>query len=109
MRLIDADELIEEINSYQYDTVNSEIRKIEHTVKAHICELVEKQPTAYDMDKVVERLEELINKEYEKESNCDENGFCDGEEIFDDGVMQGRYEAYRKSLEIVKSGGIDKA
>lgn len=54
MRLIDADALLEEVNSYVFDTVNTDTRRGEHAAKAHICELIEKQPTAYDVDKVLE-------------------------------------------------------
>lgn len=67
---------------------------------------IENTPTAYDVDKVVEQLEKLIRVEYEKPENCDENGIGDGEEIYEDGRTQGKYEAYKKALEIVKSGGV---
>lgn len=67
---------------------------------------IENAPTAYDVDKVIEQLEKLISKEYEKPKNCDENGFGDGEEIYEDGRTQGKYEAYKKALEIVKAGGV---
>lgn len=76
-------------------------------VTSNLEQAIIEQPTTYDMDKVVEQLEKLVNAEYEKESNCDENGFGDGEQIYEDGRTQGMYEAYRKALEIVKSGGIE--
>lgn len=67
---------------------------------------IERLPTAYDVDKVVERLEELIKTEYDKPENCNKNKIVDGEGIYEDGRTQGKYEAYKKSLKIVKSGGI---
>lgn len=57
---------------------------------------------AYDIDKVIEQLENLQKKNMEKEENCDKNGFGDGEQIYEDGRTQGMYEAYSKALEIVK-------
>lgn len=57
MRLIDADELVKDL-SFLYDdngfVKNEESRKILTT----ICE----QPTAYDIDKVVDELEKLGSK-----------------------------------------------
>lgn len=53
MRLIDADEFKRQIvgmaiiNNYPADKANK------------LCELIDTQPTAYDVDKVVEQLEEL--------------------------------------------------
>ena len=46
--LIDRNSLLEEINNYQYDTANAETRRTEHTVKAHICELIKKQPAVHE-------------------------------------------------------------
>ena len=71
-----------------------------------VIDYMDSQATAYDVDKVVEQLEKLIRVEYEKPENCDENGIEDGEEIYEDGRTQGKYEAYKKALEIVKSGGV---
>ncbi len=53
MRLINADEFKRQvvgmaiINNYPADKANK------------LCELIDTQPTAYDVDKVVEQLEEL--------------------------------------------------
>lgn len=58
MRLIDADALSEEINMDVFETTDPVIRRAEHMAKAHICNLIKEQPTAYDVDKVVERLGE---------------------------------------------------
>ena len=90
MRLIDADVLIE--GRVENDPV----------VIAAKC-----APTAYDPDKVVVQLEELQKAEQDRSDDCDENGFGDGEQIFNDGRSQGRYEAFGKAIEIVKGGGVD--
>ena len=60
-----------------------------------------------DADKVVEQLEELKKAEQNKPDNCDENGFGDGEQIYDDGRSQGRCEAFGEAIKIVKGGGVD--
>lgn len=53
------------------------------------------------------QLEELQKAEQNRPDNCDENGFGDGEQIYDDGRSQGRFEAFGEAIEIVKGGGVD--
>ena len=89
-RLIDEDELIK-------DRVEND-----PVVIAAKC-----APTAYDLDKVVEQIEKLKKAEQNRSDNCDESGFGDGEQIFDDGRSQGRYEAFGEAIKIVKGGGVD--
>ena len=89
MRLIDADLLIE--GRVENDPV----------VIAAKC-----APTAYDPDKVVEQLEKLKKAEKDRPDDCDENGYGDGEQIFNDGISQGRFEAFFKAIKIVKGGAI---
>lgn len=88
--LISRKALMEEINSYHYDTANPEIRRAEHFAKAHICELIDKNPTAYDMDKVVEQLEDAKTN------------------FIGMGTLQSAYfdKGIDKAIEIVKSGGV---
>lgn len=52
-------------------------------------------------DLIVERLEELKKIEEERPDSCDENGFGDGEDIYDDGRSQGRYEQTVRIMKIV--------
>lgn len=54
--LISRSALLEKINSCKYDTVNREKRTMERIVRAHICELIEKQPVAYDEAKTVDQI-----------------------------------------------------
>lgn len=62
-------------------------------------------PTAFDKEKVTEELVELRQKEY---SDSDEEiEIIDGEEIYDEGRSQGRFEAYHRAIEIVEKGGIE--
>lgn len=71
---------------------------------ANCIEMVEKQPTAYDLQTVVRRLEDVKCCELEKVSDCDENGCGDAEQIYSDGRLQGRYEAFMQAIKIVKDG-----
>ena len=64
-------------------------------------------PTAYDPEKVVEQLEKLKKAEELRADDCDEDGYGDSEQIYDDGKSQGRYEAFGKAIKIVKDGGTD--
>ena len=89
MRMIDADLLIE--GRVENDPV----------VIAAKC-----APTAYDPDKVVEQLEELKKAEQDRSDDCDENGYGDGEQIFNDGRSQGRFEAFGEAIKIVKGCGV---
>lgn len=89
MRLIDADGLTE--GRVENDPV----------VIAAKC-----TPTAYDPDKIVVQLEELKKAEQDRSDDCDENGFGDGEQIFNDGRSQGRFEAFGEAIKIVKGGGV---
>lgn len=79
MRLIDADELKKQIvgmtiiNNYSSNKTNA------------LCDLIDAQPTAYDVDKIVERLEEF--SEEMEQFKCS-------------GMLS-------DMIEVVKAGGID--
>ncbi len=82
MRLIDADNL------------NFEGQRYSKMQLLGILEFVEKQPTAYDVEAVVAKLE---NASYRTESTFDEDGYCndDSEEVV----------ALDRANEIVRDGG----
>ena len=44
--------------------------------------------------------------EQDRSDDCDENGYGDGEQIFNDGRSQGRFEAFGEAIKIVKGGGV---
>ena len=88
MRLIDADALIDRLD---------ERKKMEQGVRniadiLNIQAFIDSQPTAYDIDKVVEELQ------------CDECQNCDFFEV----CAASRYceECHKKIIEIVKQGGV---
>lgn len=95
MRLIDADEFKKQIagmaivNNYPADKANK------------MCELIDCQPTAYDANKVLEKLRtELSLADGEKERCARENPLQ-----FD--TAKGYANGISVALEIVKSGGIE--
>lgn len=53
-------------------------------------------------EKIIEKLEELKQKEKNRPDDCDENGYGDGEQIYEDGRSQGRYEQTVKIIEIIQ-------
>ena len=104
MRLIDADANREDFMERVYDILLDEPDNIKANL---IIDAFDEMPTAYNPDKVVEQLEKLKKAEQDRPDDCDEDGCGDGEQIYDDGRSQGRYEAFGKAIQIVKGGGID--
>ena len=93
MRLIDADEFKRQIagmaivNNYPADKANK------------MCELIDCQPTAYDVDKVMEQIEEYAHSGICKSHNGCPYRNNEGMNCENCGAMG--------TLEIVKSGGIE--
>lgn len=92
-RLIDADKLIEEMSTWYWDKEKQKASEEDVSPMDLFTHLaittVQEQPTAFDVDKVVEQLEILI------EDKCSESG--------DDWYTA---ECLNEAVEIVKSGGI---
>jgi hypothetical protein len=67
-RLIDADELIKYIKIWEIGTSISSDQK-------EFIDCVNKQPTAFDVDKVIEQLEDYLFEKYciEGDTTIDEN------------------------------------
>ena len=88
-RLIDADKLLDDMkNKWDMQDLYLPI---------HFKELlIDEQPTAFDVDKVVEQLEENY---FLTESTFDDDGYCndDSEEVVN----------LNEAIEIIKRGGID--
>lgn len=101
-RLIDADELI----TFLEDVTITDGITFETGFKQIIAD-IKNQPTAFDVEKVIEELENLREVELRRPDICDELGNGDGESQYNDGVSQGRYEAFIEAIEIVKRGGRD--
>lgn len=90
MKLIDADELIKYIKIYEIGTSISSDQK-------EFIDCVNEQPTAFDVNKIVEQLEKLADEANDK--------------ILEAGGLQLYYDGYedamRTAVEIVKGGGIE--
>ena len=96
--LISRSALIEAITQHGKD-IKSDVPMIEdiyQTAHKHIIDLVEIQPTAFDVEKVVAKLEEASHCE---EPTFDEDGYCNDdswEVVYLD-----------KATEIVRKGGVE--
>lgn len=97
-RLIDADELIKYIKIWEIGTSISSDQK-------EFIDCVNKQPTAFDVDKVVEQLEDIKRKKYRacQDVICEDCKYsedcCEGDES--DKL------ALDMAVEIVKGGGVE--
>ena len=85
MRLIDADLFKDKFNT---DTAIGKTMRL----------MIDEQPTAYDVDKVVEQLEVIKNSAKAKASEYDEAGRLDLMDVYDAEAM-----AYRNARRIVRS------
>ena len=88
MRLIDADLLLPQIGN-RYDEKKDIVPDNLAEGFVQMEKLIKEQPTAYDVDKVVEQLEELRKECEDPLQEYDPNYFID------------------KAIEIVKGGGAD--
>ena len=93
MRLIDADEFCRYTDEHCQDGF-ADLWK----------ELIRRQPTAFDKEKVMNKLTGL--QEAERSDSDEEPELIDGEDIYDEGRSQGRFEAYHNAINIVEKGGI---
>ena len=100
MRLIDADTLIKNL-SYLYTKNHIPVDMRTKEILTTIME----QPTAYDIDKVVEELKNRVN---EANNNClcemHENGHT-----LDFENENGRIKGLKEAIEIVKQGDVYEA
>lgn len=99
MRLIDADELKKQIagmtikNHYSVKRANA------------LCKLLDEQPTAFDVDKVVTQIKDIKDKEYAActDQKC---GYCKYLSTCSCGDKADKL-ALDRAIEIVKGGGVE--
>lgn len=53
-------------------------------------------------EKIIEKLKELKENELQRRDSCDEDGYGDGEQIYDDGRSKGRYEQTFRVIGIIE-------
>lgn len=99
-RLIDADKLLETLQDLEPHCENKDYEYgMLNTMRYYMQKIINDEPTVFDVDKVVEQLEEL-------------RSLVPVNRILDDIVNEkpkelGMLIAYRKAIEIVKAGGTD--
>lgn len=94
MRLIDADRLSEELNNFSMritGSANALALSVMYETKKSIAKIIDEQPTAYDVEKIMAKLNSEANRWEES-----------GKEYGDQREL-GIAEAYRMASKIVKS------
>ena len=86
MRLIDVDKLMQDIRN----TITEQSSTI------NWLNLINRQPTAYDVDAVVKQLEMKIDN-------------AEFDELLTSNEKDAYVDAYRRAIEVVKGGGVDNA
>lgn len=107
MRLIDADLLKENISKRlkSFNPDGTEIEVANALALVSTMMEIDEQPTAFDVDKVVEQLEDIKRKKYRacQDVICEDCKYsedcCDGDES--DKL------ALERAIEIVKGGGVE--
>ena len=92
MRLIDADKLIEQLNK------NSIFRTVTNAEGKSAIEIIEQQPTAFDVDKVVKKLKHSQYMLLEEVKNA--TSYSHEEELIENIIH------YEYAINIVKAGGV---
>lgn len=102
MRLIDADEVILHLNDFMLQQSPIDVQDIESIKVSAVIQdcikAIENQQTAYDVDKVVEELEN--EREY-AHADFEQYAELHGIDTEDDWF----YAGMRRAIEIVKAGG----
>ena len=101
MRLVDSDKLLDDMKKELEKAVNDEnLDKDECMViltsAIALKDFVNRQPTAFDVEKVVEQLEK---SHFHTDATFDDDGYCndDSEEVVN----------LNEAIEIVRRGGMD--
>lgn len=103
MRLIDADELLKYMETTEIRQYIDEINKgNDNYSSTDLYDYIKEQPIAYDVDKVVEQLEQQKNQYFRRAEEI-KNGFGENSESEKN---YGKACSYEYAIEIVKSGFI---
>ena len=89
--LISRSELLKEIEKYKFGAISNDAER--EYIKKTILDFIICQPTAYDIDKVVEKLKRIRVKETCNKEKCDTKEIC-------------RICVVDDAIEIVKQGGV---
>ena len=92
-RLIDADKLLETLQNLEPHCDNKDYeRGMLSTMNYYMPRIINDEPTAYDVDKIIEKLEEIRVKKTCNKEKCDAKELC-------------RICVVDDVIEIVKGGG----
>ena len=103
-RLIDADKLIQEMSEWYWDkekqkAAENDVSPMDLFTHRAIT-TVQEQPTAFDLDKVVEQLKDEQELSYaDFEIYAEEHGLSEDDDW--------HYRGLGRAVEIVKRGGVD--
>lgn len=104
MRLLDADELLKYMETVEISQSIDEINKgNDNYSSTALYGYIKEMTTAYDVDKVVERLEQQKNQYFRRAEEI-KNKFG---ENYESQKNYGKACSYDYALKIVKSGGIE--
>jgi hypothetical protein len=103
-RLIDADKLIQEMSEWYWDKEKQKAAENDASPMDLFTHLaittVQEQPTAFDVDKVVEQLDDEANRSYaDFKKYADEIGESESDNWY--------YIGLRRAIGIVKGGGVE--
>lgn len=104
MRLIDSDKLIQEMSEWYWDKEKQKAAENDVSPMDLFTHLaittVQEQPTAFDVDKVVEQLDDEANRSYaDFKKYADEIGESESDNWY--------YIGLRRAIGIVKGGGVE--
>ena len=96
-RLINADKLLETLQDLEPHCENKDYEYgMLNTMRYYMPKIINDEPTVFDVDKVIEQLEELSDESYK--------AYC----IAFNSDDRAEYDAYTNAIEIVKQGGVGK-
>lgn len=109
MRPIDADKLLKCVEASMLNNThrNGNAALCHVSEHRHFIKTIVEQPTAFNVEKVIEELENLREVELRRPDIRDELGDGDADAQYNDGVSHGRYEAFIEAIKIVKRGGVN--
>ena len=95
-RLIDADKLLETLQDLEPHCENKDFEYgMSSTMNYYMPKIINDEPTAYDANKVVEKLEQKMKRARDKEQENTSEYF------------EGEADGFEFAIEIVKGGGVD--
>lgn len=96
MRLIDADALKQDLRKYQIESL------IAHTEEKNVFDIINEQPTAYDVEKVLGALEHQAEQYRNRGFEHEQLGYSLSADKY-----YGKQCSYLHAIDIVRKGGVE--